>query len=103
MTDIDHMIAVMTAAKEGKTIQRQSRGCCHDYDINAGWYDTTSPIWNWATYDYRAKPAEPRRIWVNWYPTLNCRSLVCYDSREEAASLARHDITEQIEFVEAVK
>ena len=85
MTDIDYMTAVMQAAKEGKEIH------------------TPKPSWNWSTFDYRVKPAEPRRIWLNWYPTMNCRSSVCYDSREEAASFARHDITEQIEFVEVVK
>ena len=100
MTDIDHMIAVMQAAKEGKAIQRRSRA---HRDIDACWGDAPQPSWNWTYFDYRVKPAEPRRIWVNWYPTKKCRSSVCYDSREEAASFARHDITEQIEFVEVVK
>ena len=98
MTDIDHMIATMQAAKEGKTIQI----LYHD-DIDAGWIDTTRPLWDWRTRDYRVKPAEPRRVWLNWYPTMNCRSSVCYDSREEAASFAIHDIAEQVEFVEVVK
>ena len=100
MNDIDRMVAVMQAAKEGKTIQ--SRNLDHG-DIDVHWIDTTSPLWDWHTCDYRIKPVEPRRIWLNWYPTMNCRSSVCYDSREEAASFARHDITEQIEFVEVVK
>ena len=78
MTDIDHMIAVMQAAKEGKAIQSRPR-------------------------PHRVKPAEPRRVWLNWYPTMNCRALVCYDSREEAKSFARHEVSEQIEFVEVVK
>ena len=56
MNDIDHMIAVMQAAKEGKTIQI----LYHD-DIDAGWIDTTRPLWDWRTCDYRVKPAEPRR------------------------------------------
>ena len=99
MTDIDHMIAVLQAAKEGKAIQYWAR-CNRGTDEN--WGDAPNPIWNWATYDYRVKP-EPRRIWLNWYPTKKCRSSVCYDSREEAASFAIHDIAEQVEFAEVVK
>ena len=99
MTDIDHMIAVLMAAKEGKAIQSS----CHPYsDNDVHWRDSPKPSWNWAMFDYRVKP-EPRRVWLNFYPTMNCRSSVCYDSREEAASFARHDTAEQIEFVEVVK
>ena len=100
MTDIDHIIAVMQAAKEGKAIQRR-----HHYlqDADVHWEDTPKPVWNWTSFDYRVKPAEPRKVWLNVYPTMNCRSSVCYDSREEAANCARHDITEQVEFVEVVK
>ena len=100
MTDIDYMISVLQAAKEGKAIQRRHR---HLRGNDENWRDAPEQRWDWFTFDYRVKPAEPRRVWLNWYPTMNCRSLVCYDSREEAASLARHDITEQIEFVEVVK
>ena len=100
MTNIDHMIAVMQAAKEGKAIQRRYR--THP-DTDVYWKDTPKPSWDWDTFDYRVKPAEPRKVWLNWYPTMNCRSSVCYDSREEAANYARHDITEQVEFVEVVK
>ena len=100
MTYLDHMIAVMQAAKEGKAIQRRHR---HLHGIDAHWKDTPEPIWNWVMYDYRVKPAELRRIWLNWYPTKKCRSSVCYDSREEAASFAIHDIAEQIEFVEVME
>ena len=100
MTDIDHMIAVMQAAKEGKAIQRRHR---NRPDTDVYWEAVPKPFWEWATFDYRIKPTEPRRIWLNWYPTKKCRSSVCYDSREEAASFALHDITEQIEFVEVMK
>ena len=100
MTNIDHMIAVMQAAKEGKAIQSRHRP---HRDIDVCWRDAPKPSWDWATFDYRIKPTEPRRIWLNWYPTKKCRSSVCYDSREEAASFAIHDIAEQVEFVEVVK
>lgn len=98
MTDIDHMIAMLQAYKEGKTIQCRYRSNGAD-----DWVDVRGIYqWNWYMFDYRVKPAEPRRVWLNFYPTMGGRSSVCYDSREEAASLARHDITEQIEFVEVV-
>ena len=100
MTDIDHKIAVMQAANEGKAIQRLNR---RHPDTDVYWIDAPKPSWDWSTLDYRVKPAEPRRVWLNFYPTMGGRSHVCYNSREEAASFARHDITEQIEFVEVVK
>lgn len=100
MNDIDYMIAVLQAAKEGKAIQywaRRNRG------TDENWGDAPKPIWNWATYDYRVKPAEPSRFWRNWYPALGKWSPACFDSREEAASIARHEGSQQIEFVEVVK
>ena len=54
MTDIDHMIAVMQAAKEGKAIQRRHR---HLHDIDVHWIDAPKPSWNWTAFDYRVKPA----------------------------------------------
>ena len=99
MNDIDRMVTVMQAFKEGKAIQYWAR-CNRGTDEN--WGDAPNPSWDWSAYDYRVKP-EPRRIWLNWYPTKKCRSSVCYDSREEAASFAIHDIAEQVEFVEVVK
>ena len=100
MKDIDHMIAVMQAAKKGKEIQFRGRG---NSSTDENWGRAPSPIWDWAAFEYRIKPTEPRRIWLNWYPTKKCRSSVCYDSREEAASFAIHDIAEQVEYVEVVK
>ena len=100
MTDIDHMIAVMTAAKEGKTIQSRSLSYI---GIDGLWNDTRHPCWNWAHSEYRVKPAEPRRIWLNGYPTTGCRSSVCYDTREEAAKFVYKEVSEQVEFVEVVK
>ena len=99
MTDIDYMIAVMQAAKEGKAIQSRLRA---HRDVDEFWSYAPAPSWNWTVFDYRVKP-ELRRVWLNWYPTKNCRSSVCYESREEAASFALHDTAEQIEFVEVMK
>ena len=71
MQTIDNMVAVMTAAKEGKTIQSRY----HD-DINAGWVNTTSPLWNWAKFDYRVKPAEQHK-------TVEFKTLAVGDIFEE--------------------
>ena len=99
MNDIDHMIAVLQASKKGKTIQSRHRS----YE-SSDWIDVAgSNMWDWYMFDYRIKPAEPRRIWLNLYPTAGCLSAVCYDSREEAASIARHRDAQQIEFVEVME
>ena len=97
MTDIDHMIAVLQAAKEGKAIQRR-----HLHGIDAPWIDTPKPSWNWATFDYRVKPAEPRRVWVNTYGN---RMGFAYASREQADANADAGSyrVECVEFVEVVK
>ena len=105
MTDIDHidhMIAVMQAAKEGKTIQFR---VLDSSDIDVRWRDAHAPSWDWYTFDYRVKPAAPRRVWRNWYPKLErwAPAATCYDSREVAKSFAEDDTAEQIEFVEVVK
>ena len=99
MTDIDHMIAVMQAAKEGKAIQSRHRP---SRDIDVCWRDAPKPSWDWATFDYRVKP-EPRRVWRNWYPDLGRWSSACYDSREKAARSSCPKDSQQIEFVEVVK
>ena len=54
--NIDEMIAVLQAAKEGKKIQ--FRGSGHDK-----WEDTEEPIWDFYEIQYRVKP-EPREVWV---------------------------------------
>lgn len=59
--NIDHMIAVLTAYKEGKTIQARHRD-----DEKTTWLQATEPCWDWETYDYRVKP-EPRIVWINEY------------------------------------
>ena len=95
MQDIDYMIAVMQAAKEGKEIQRR-----HLHGIDAPWIDTPKPSWNWSTFDYRVKPAEPRRIWVNMYDD---RRGFAHPSREQANARADNYRVECVEFVEVVK
>ena len=99
MNDIDHMIAVLQASKKGKTIQSRYRS--HE---SSDWIDVAgSNTWDWYIFDYRIKPAEPCRVWRNWYPALGKWSPACFDSREEAASIARHRGAQQIEFVEVME
>ena len=55
--NIDEMIEVLQAAKEGKQIQYR---CC----AMKSWKDTTYPSWDFSLYRYRVKP-EPREFWLS--------------------------------------
>lgn len=58
MKTIDEMVAVLTAAKEGKQIQIRKIG-------DVAWADCAPQIWNWAWYDYRIAPdpePEPPKV-----------------------------------------
>ena len=50
--DIDYMLSVMQAYKEGKTIENKFR---HSPSV---WYIDYSPVWNWDRMDYRVKEEE---------------------------------------------
>ena len=52
---IDEMIAVLQAARDGKTIQ--------DSMSNDAWYDNPDPTWNFGAIMYRVKP-EPHKTWL---------------------------------------
>lgn len=58
---IDGMIAVLQAAKEGKSIQFKNH-------LSNGWTTcgTTMPCWNFDSNEYRVKP-EPREFTLNIY------------------------------------
>ena len=58
MKTIEEMIAVMTACKEGKTIQCANAG-------NDDWEDWSHPSWNWNRFDYRVKPEPKIRPYAN--------------------------------------
>ena len=64
--ELDEMIAVLQAAKEGKKLELRSR------KMGTGWIDCTHSIWNFAGFDYRIKP-EPTReeITQNWLKDNN--------------------------------
>ena len=60
---IDEMIAVLQAAKEGKTIQARRIS-----DLPClPWQTTDKPQWDFGSTEYRIVP-EPRDIWLYEYP-----------------------------------
>ena len=52
--DIDYMLSVMQAYKEGKTIENKAK-----YTTSV-WYIDHSPVWNWDYIDYRVKEEEKK-------------------------------------------
>ena len=63
MKTTEEMIAVMQAYADGETIQRQ---------VSGGGIWTTgigpdSPAWDWGYFDYRIKPAEPRKVMMQMW------------------------------------
>ena len=68
----DEMIAVLTAAKEGKQIQ--IRG---NHNPAARWVNTQQPLWDFSTFSYRVEPeritSQPYRRWL----TITDRVNVC--------------------------
>lgn len=80
---IDEMIAVLQAAKEGKTIQVKAR-----ISPKAMWGGTVySPTWDFSNFDYRVKP-QPREWWAELYNQSGLRGGL-WATREEAASEGR--------------
>lgn len=63
-----HVAAIATAYAEGKTIQFR----CKDHCKDKVWRvicatDNSIPSFNFAAYEYRLKPSEPRVIFINEY------------------------------------
>ena len=85
-------IAVMQAAKEGKTIE------CRISNAHAlsHWYEEKNPRWNWLDYDYRVKLADLRRVWVVFYP--HC--IAVRHTEKEALETALSNYTSICEFIE---
>ena len=50
--DIDYMLSVMRAYKEGKTIEQKSKNTA------SVWWINRNPVWNWDYIDYRVKEEE---------------------------------------------
>ena len=65
MRDLQYMIDVMTAARDGKRIEFHNIEC----DDNEPWHKASvgDPlVWNWPNVTYRVAP-EPRKARVWWY------------------------------------
>ena len=71
MKTLKEKIEVMQAALDGKEVE---------YDHGNGFWESCSPTWDWASWDYRIKP-EPMECWVNVYPE-GCTYI--HDSKEAA-------------------
>lgn len=84
-------VAVMQAFADGKEVEVAERR--HDKKA-PNWRHTTTPIWDWADYDYRIKP-EPRRIWAT---IASDGTLVTATSHKPVAALA-HNYSEFIEVI----
>jgi len=56
MKNIDDMIAVMQAHKEGREIQVREKSSSSNEEE---WYDIRRPAWDWYSNDYRVKQEEP--------------------------------------------
>ena len=78
----DQIIEVVTAFKNGKTIQFYDKVC------NKGWLDANNPVWAFDKITYRVKP-EPMELWVNVNnpPLYN----VAYSSKANALHYANVD------------
>mgnify|MGYP001617057742 CR=1 FL=1 len=100
MKELSEMISIMQAAKEGKEIQWRFVIRTED-----GW-DACTPttrMWDWFGCDYRVKPVEPRRVWINFYPEYpHPHKIGCgHESLELAQSyLEKTPGSETVEFVE---
>ena len=72
-------IKLMKAWLKGKQIQIRQPG--HK------WMDmsTVDPVWDWATAQYRIKPAPPLELWVNVYSE---NAYITYASKSEAEAAA---------------
>lgn len=59
----DEMIAVLTAAKEGKQVQIRGK-----HNPAARWVNTQQPLWDFSTFSYRVGPeritSKPYRRWL---------------------------------------
>lgn len=61
MMQIDKMIAVLQAHKEGKKLQCRF----NDSAPSDEWSDSRAPSWQFDVMEYRVKP-EPKEVWINY-------------------------------------
>jgi hypothetical protein len=51
--------AIMVAFSEGKVVECRRVG-----SSSSTWGTTSTPSWDWITYEYRVAPPEPRTLWA---------------------------------------
>lgn len=77
--NIDEMIAVVTAYRDGKQIEFRRN------DGEPKWLDNVSPRWNFESFDYRIKPA-PREWWmITCAHEKQCGALIYREKQESIA------------------
>ena len=94
--------AVMLAADAGAEIESQIRQAT----CLQTWVTNKNPSWNWDTFNYRVKPREPRRIWVNVYGGGVGSVVTTHKTKDAAIKCQREGqshCVEAVEFVEVVK
>ena len=92
MKTTEEMIAVMQAYADGETIQRQVSG--------GGIWTTVSSdstVWDWRYFDYRIKPAEPRKVMMQMWRNNSYDSLFSEESWKSFVTAEK--IGEPFEFV----
>ena len=66
MKTTKEMIAIMHAYEDGEAIQRRV--------LNGGiWTNVSSanPVWDWGYFDYRIRPAEPRKVMMQAWQRID--------------------------------
>jgi hypothetical protein len=91
--NLDEMIEVLQAAKDGKEIEFKEKDKSYWQRLC---YKDGSAAWNFWEYDYRIKP-EPRECWVNIYS-----SNWMAHSTKEIAILKSGGIVEPVLFREVI-
>jgi len=98
MKPTKEMIEVMQAALDGKTVQVRKNAVGNWGD----WFNSSQPVWDWDTQDYRVKPQEPRRI-VTYFHDGGFRpglAFCCTNETNRILELKQSGRTDLVEFIE---
>ncbi len=90
IAEVQRQIKVMQDWCDGKQIQHRAKESGPQT-----WYESHTPQWNWAYYDYRTKP-EPRTVFVF------CKQLDQKDRERFDAMSFNPDKTSWVEFKEVL-
>lgn len=93
MSTTAEKIAVMQAHEAGEVIEYANSG-------KSDWEEIIHPAWDWASFDYRIKPREPRVIWVNEYEG---GGYLVFESESSATGHARSAVRKAVKYVEVIE